>query len=136
MLNLSNGSISLVKSGSFIRLAIFVHAAAIYILWCSAFLVHVKLIVSLLLLVILRKILLDPSGSISFKQLDFQSGKWFLYDKDGRQYIYEKHCVVIEAGIFFLLELSNTAEKINKTVFFDQLSAEDYRTLKLLEKTY
>ena len=112
------------------------HVAAIYILWCSAFLLPVKLIVSLLLLTILCMILLDPFSSIAFKQLDFQSGKWFLYNKNGRQDIYEKHRVVIEAGIFFLLELSNSAEKITKTVFFDQLSAEDYRTLKLLEKTY
>ncbi len=73
---------------------------------------------------------------MAFKQLDFQSGKWFLYDKNGSQHTYEKHRVVIEAGIFFLLELSTSAEKITKTVFFDQLSADDYRTLKLLEKTY
>lgn len=136
MLNLSNGTITLSESNYFTRLAMLVHISALYILGCSAFLLSVKLILALFLFITLCKIIRDPSHSIAFKQLDFQSGKWFLYDKNGTQCIYERHRIVIEAGIFFLLELSNADEKITKTVFFDQLSATDYRTLKLLEKTY
>lgn len=136
MLNLSSGTIKLSKSRYFTRLAIFVHSAALYILWCSAWLLSGKLCISLILISMLCMVLLNPSCSMAFTQLDFQSGKWFLYDKNGWQFTYERHRVILEAGIFFLLELSNSEEKTTKTVFFDQFPAEDYRALKLLEKTY
>lgn len=113
-----------------------VHAYAIYIVCRSAFLFSVKCMVTVCLLSILVRIMRNPNQSISFKQLELQSGKWFLYDKNGVQSIYERHRVIIEAGIFFLLELSNSDVKTTKIVFFDQLVSEDYRTLKLIEKTY
>lgn len=136
MLNLSNGTITLVKSRHFIRFATFVHIYAVYILWCSALPYTGKVMMSFCLLIILALFLCNASLGIPFKKLDLQSGKWFLYDKNDAQFIYERHRIIIEVGIFFLLELSNSDEKTTKVVFFDQLYAEDYRTLKLLEKTY
>lgn len=136
MLNLSNGTITLVKSRHFIRVALFVHIYAIYILWCSALPSIGKGMLTFCLLIILARFFCNSSLGIPFKKLDLQSGKWFLYDTNDAQYIYERHRIIIEMGIFFLIELSNSDEKKTKVVFFDQLPAEDYRTLKLLEKMY
>lgn len=88
----------------------------------------------LLLLHVLCTIIFNQSQFIPFKKLIFQSGKWLLLDKHGQDFIYEKHRVILEAGIFFLLELSNDDEQKTIVIFFDQIAADDYRSLKLIEK--
>jgi hypothetical protein len=83
----------------------------------------------------------EQTAYFPFEKLGFQAKKWYFQNKDGATLHYDKIAVILEAGIFFLLECSMLPEpgssKIKTKVylvFFDQINREDYRILRLLEK--
>ncbi len=65
--------------------------------------------------------------------LSYEQG-WVLYDNDGRQSIYDKARVVIDAGFFVLLELKNDREVKCIVIFSDQVDADSYRLFNIIVK--
>ena len=70
---------------------------------------------------------------------------WILRDKHGKEQIFMRHKCLIETGIFFLLELSSDTDQPSSTkltskvakqtivIFFDQLTTNEYRLLRIWE---
>lgn len=67
------------------------------------------------------------------KQLAFICDHWMLEDKQGRHFRFEQHRIVIDLGLFFLLQLRGKKKK-TMLIFSDQLNASTYRVLKILER--
>ena len=135
------------------RFAIVLHGFAIFMIWSTSFAILIKSIVAIFLIYRLLVIVFPSNTSQSkiLEKLDFQTKKWILWNKDGSFVMYDKIAVIVEAGIFFLLEFSNTSNTSNTKdnpsprttlrekkpvhmIFFDQMTKEEYRILRLLEK--
>lgn len=142
MLNLSGKSIPLIKSTHFIRLTLVLHSFAIFMVWCTSLTIYLKASIAFYLAYRLYDILFKPKVAqyLPFEKIDFQAKKWIVHNKEGSALVYDKIAVILEAGVFFLLELSNTQDSSNRItrkvvmIFFDQITKEDYRILRLLEK--
>lgn len=105
-------------------------------LYDLALLWPIKLIIGLGLLLLFIWISLRQSTILNLKQLSFFDDKWTVYDDNNRSQCYERHRIMLEVGIFFLLELSSESQRKTVVVFFDQLSSDDYRLLCLMERFF
>lgn len=52
----------------------------------------------------------------------------------GNKISYEKHRVILDVGLFFLLEVRKDGFRKVFVIFFDQLTADEYRLLKFIEQ--
>lgn len=133
MFILSNCRIKLGKSSDYLRLAAVIHTVVVLVLWNSGVCLSLKMIATVLLIGQLGYIGYTHS-LFSGTTLVFYDNEWTIHDSRGQVFVYESHRVVLEAGLFFLLELSSVNQRKLMPVFFDQLSKNDYRALKLIEK--
>lgn len=97
-------------------------------------LLPIKFIIGLGFLLLLIWIMIKPSAVLKLKQLSFFDDKWTVYEHNHHSQSYEKHRIMLELGIFFLIEFSSESQRKTVVIFFDQLSAEDYRLLHLIER--
>ena len=116
-----------------------IHAVAAILLWTSGLEFSVKLLGSLLLLVQGGLICKTPSPGSPYATLEYNQKQWALIHQQGSIQLFSSHRVLIDARLFFVLHLSNkdlSSSFSTKTlvVFFDQISRENYRTLRILEK--
>ncbi len=86
------------------------------------------------LIIKLVSIYIYPCPYRDFNQLIFVQDEWRLFDKYGAQFNYQKHRLILDCGLFFLMELSHETKHRVMVIFFDQLSLDDYRSLQLIEK--
>lgn len=134
MLNLSRCTIAFKKSANYRRFSLFLHLFALIMIFNSSFWLFFKVFFSLILV---RQLLTSlrqafPTGQCT--HLDYFMNEWSLGCKNGQQFFYDKHRIILDTGIFFLLELTRTKHKKILVVFFDQLEKADFRTLKLIER--
>lgn len=136
MLQLSSLSVTLLKSSHFLKITLLIYGFTAYVLWNSAFPLGLKVLCFLVLYLHGYWLWRVPPCYFSCRQIRFQTKKWFL--KDNRPALqetgYEKIRILLEAGLFFLIEFSAPSSKTLRLVFFDQLTREEYRRIKLLEK--
>ncbi len=93
-----------------------------------------KLLGLLVLLIQWRVIWINPTPQPRYLHLDYLNKKWFLILKDGRTQLFTKHRVLLDAGLFFIVRLSSEESYKIVVVFFDQISPDHYRVLRILEK--
>jgi len=134
LLNISGGTLRLAKSRQFIRLLIAINCFAFWMMYQSGFPVIIKAGLAAILLLQSFRLLRDQSLAIGERQLIRQNDQWLLDGKSGIEGPFDKHGVVLEAGLFFLLRLSSDDKKRLLVIFFDQVDTDDYRTLRILEK--
>lgn len=110
-----------------------VYLAALFILWLSSFFFVFKLLISLLLAgFFVLRIVYSSSPYPVPVQLVAAQEKWVLTLKNQQPEIYDHYKIMLDAGLFFLLRLSSAQQTRVLTVFFDQISAEDYRVIKAM----
>jgi len=126
--------IRLEHSKHFSRLALILTVFAIYMVSSSDFAVLIKILLVLLLLILQLRLNLNPELSCAFQSLSFEALQWTLVDKKGVSHHFQKMSVLLDMGICFLLALSNGQKRKIWLVFYDQLSSEGYRHLRLMEK--
>jgi hypothetical protein len=116
------------------RMSFLVHGFAIYMLYYSIFPFYIKVTGSLFLIFVLIYIVHRQGQLSAIRQVSFELEKCTLTCKNGHKLIYDTYRVVLDVGIFFLLEFSGANSRKTIVVFFDQISPSEYRSLKLLEK--
>ena len=134
MLNLSRCTIVFTRSENYLRLSLIIYFFALVMVCTSAFWLFFKLLFSLILLGQLLSIWHQPFPTSTYTHLDYFMNEWSLTHKNGQQFFYDRHRIMLDAGFFFLLELTEENHKKILVVFFDQLKKDDYRILKLVEK--
>lgn len=134
MLDGLNCTVSLGESKVFVRVGIIIYALAAWMLLTSGLATSVKLLFLLLLMLFNFYIIKHPYPMPGYRQLNFQQSRWYLLNKQGAWEIYLNHRVILEAGLFFLLELKNLQKRQVLVIFFDQLPLEQYRMIRILQK--
>lgn len=134
MLHLSRLSIEFKKSNLYLRLALLIHSFALLVVYLSGCWLWIKLLFALILVRQWLAIKRWPCPTAEYSQLDFSMNTWSLTDRTGNRFHYDKHRVILNAGLFFLLELREEQQRKLLVIFFDQLEKEDFRRLKLIEK--
>lgn len=150
MLNLSACKIQLTASSSYYaRLTCLIYCSAFLLLFYSACPIGLKVVVAVYLLIKLTAILSNPIPYPQYQKLEYNKG-WVLVNQlnpnkqanKSQQETYAKARVVIDVGLFFLLELQNKPmekEKYLKSkklmvIFLDQIDQHSYRLLKIINK--
>lgn len=88
----------------------------------------------MLLLIFLMRSVFNPNPNTPFNQLKLEQGIWHLRHKNNRVFTYNKIRILLEMPLFFLLELRQGKHYKVLVIFFDQVSHDDYRQLKLIER--
>lgn len=110
------------------------HSFALYELYQVALPWLLKCLIGLGVFLVFIWIVVKPSTILNVKQLAFFNHEWTVYYHNDSPQSYEKHRIILEAGIFFLLEFSSESQRKTVVIFFDQLSPDDYRLLRLKER--
>lgn len=111
-----------------------IYVLSLLALLLSGFNWGIKLATAILLIFAYALIYKAPRPTGNYTHLHYKNSQWVLTNAQQEELIFTKHRILLEIGLFFLLQLS--AEKKNKVlvVFFDQLSTAQYKHLKILEK--
>ncbi len=71
-----------------------------------------------------------------FYQYNTVKSSWHLVLADGTVQKFDRHYVLLECGLFFLLALTIEHQRKIIIIFFDQIADDAYRKLCILEKIY
>lgn len=134
MLNLSGYRISLGKSSYYAQISLLIYAGALLVMTHSSWFFAFKLVVVLFLLQQMLRIIYDPRPYPHYSMLSYTKSGWLLHENNKEPKSYEKARIVIEAGLFFLLELTEDNQRKYLVVFFDQINVESYRLLNIMQK--
>ncbi|STX51722.1 Uncharacterised protein [Legionella busanensis] len=78
----------------------------------------------------------NPIPYKHFKKLIFLKDEWILAGNSGLELKYEKMRIILDCGLFFLMELRSNATRKVIVIFADQLSHDKKRLLRLIEKVH
>jgi hypothetical protein len=134
LLNLSHCKIYLGKSSYYAQIALLIYASALLLLFYSSCFFALKILIALILWFQLLRILNDPRPYPDYVMLTYNKTGWVLLVKNNQEIFYERARIVIDAGLFFLLELSEGKKRNYLVIFFDQLNDDSYRLLNITQK--
>lgn len=121
------------ESSDYRRLMVVIHGIAGWLLINSGLVVFGQFVAGLCLLISLMRVIRHPKPYKNLCKLEYVQQEWCLLTADGSTERYSSHHVLAELGLFFLLQLSASSQQKTIVVFFDQISSENYRCLRLLE---
>lgn len=104
-------------------------------LWYSGTPLLIQILLSLWLAWQLITIGRNPTPQPQLANLYFIRDHWLLETINTEPIIYQKHKVLIQTGVFFLLYLYGERNKII-VVFYDQLTPTMFRSLKVIERVH
>ena len=122
------------KSTFYLRCMTVLYGFAAYSLYGSGVPILGKILCGLILIFSMIYIVKNPRPYQRFRQLNYVSSEWILTTKAFETQRFERHRVLLDVGIFFLLHLSSAENHQVFVIFFDQISPDDYRSLRILEK--
>lgn len=126
--------IKLGQSAVYIHIGVFSYALAILFVCLSGLYDLVKIAVIIILIWQFYLFYRCKQPNNPYQLLQFNHGQWHLFDRNHHKTVYLKHRIILETGIFLLLELTGTVKRQLLVIFIDQLSTETYRKLKIIEK--
>ncbi|WP_420844634.1 protein YgfX [Legionella cardiaca] len=134
MLSSSNCTIKFGKSSYFLRIALLIYFCAFLLIVYSEWALWLKLLTCIPLSLEFLYIIKNPVPYTNYLQLSHNNQKWFLHTNNTTIMSYDRIRIIINAGLFFLLELENITSRKMLVIFTDQVSADTYRHLKIKEK--
>ena len=134
MLNTLSCKISLDSSPYYARVALLIFFSALVLLFNSSFIWPLKAFLAALLLLQLIPIITKPIPHPKYKMISQDKSGWLLHGINGQEMIFDKVRIIIDTGLFFLLELSTEEKSQLLVVFSDQLTKDNYRLLNIYTK--
>lgn len=119
-------------SKDYLRAAILLHVIAFVILVRSDLPIIVIVPLASLLIPCLINIIYHKVPLPTYCKLTYQSGHWWLQDKQGHEKKYIKANITFHGGFYILLRLKGESIKKELIIFKDQLTNEQYRQLELM----
>ena len=135
MLLLSDFTITLNKSPDYCRLTFLIYLLAWIMVCCSSLHIRLIIVISILLIVGCLDTIRCGRPLLKYSKLCYQSKRWILYEITGGMSQFEGVCVRFDGGLFFLIELLAGKQRKTLALFKDQLSSDQFRLLKLVERT-
>lgn len=126
----SECKITLSPSTPFLRLVLLIQAAALGLLYLSAWPLGLKVPIALFLLLQAIYFILKPMPHPGYLSLCYEQEKWWLYTKDPLPIAFAS-LRMINMGLFFLLLLQEEKGQQYLILFKDQLSPEKHWFLRI-----
>ncbi len=101
-------------------------------LWCSGLACYFQVLLTTILIPVL--IYNHNRNPQPFMKLCYASNGWILYDLSGQNTLYKTAQIRFDGGFFVLLVLQQDNYKQMLVIFRDQMSTQQYRMLRLMEK--
>lgn len=133
MLPLSDFTIKFSQSKDYIRSAFLLHLLAMVVLARSGLPLMMKFFLGSLLVFLYIHITRDQSPITSYQKLSYHPGGWILHGGKDKGIKYERVYIIFEGGVFILLQLSGINPRKTLVIFNDQMTINQYRTLKFLD---
>lgn len=134
MLPISNFTITLGKSSTYLKLVCLIHVFAVVVLWNSSLPLYILIIMMLILLVSFILIAYSRVPVPAFNQLSYHKNYWLLHDVYGHTIKYEQAHISFDAGLFVLLTLTGEDASKKLVIFADQLTTSQHRALNVIGK--
>jgi hypothetical protein len=135
LLNSFNCTINLGKSFIFLRVVLLIYSLATFMVVWSAWAIWLKLLCVLALVGMSLATCYKPTPYPHYSKLVYQHKKWFLYEaKDNYSQCFEGLRLVLNIGLFFMLELKSEGKTQILLIFHDQIPPDMYRNLRIHEK--
>lgn len=117
------------------RFALTLYLFTITVLFYSSVMLIFKVSAVILLTFNLFQIIRNPFPHPDYLALSYDGTNWILQtNKDSL--IYENACVLVNSGLFILLELNIAKQKKMIVIFSDQFSNDDKRLIRITEKNH
>lgn len=110
------------------------NAIAVILVLASGLPFSIKLAATLMLFAAVYYCIRQPSPHPQFRLLVYDGSQWILTDNQDNTVFFERHRVIFETGLFFVLELRQEKRYQLLVIFFDQMVEDQYRVLKIIEK--
>lgn len=134
MSDLFNCTLHFKPSRDYLKLTAVLSLMSGCMLWLSGLAIGIQIAGSFVLVFCLYRQWQNPCPQSDCKQLDLRAGKGILITSDNQQQVFTQHRVLMDTGLFFLLELSQEDVRRVLLIFFDQLTGDQWRQLNRLEK--
>jgi len=134
LLPLSDFTITLSKSTDYLRCAVLVHVLAALLLLRSALPFLLVVVIVIVLTTLLISICCYGVPTPTYHKLSYHPGYWLLHTRGGQQMKYDVVSIGFDGGMFILLTFSGENKRKNLVIFKDQLTVDQYRILKFVDK--
>jgi len=134
LLPLSSPAIEFGHSRDYLKLTYALHLFAIAVLWNSSLSFAILCLMMSIVLVSITYIVRHPSPVQTYNKLVYKGHQWLLFDITDVVHRYDEAQVQLDAGIFFLLRLSNAQTYKILVIFHDQISQSQYAMINILGK--
>ncbi|CDZ78258.1 hypothetical protein BN59_02568 [Legionella massiliensis] len=134
MLNLLQQRIVLGKSRFYMKLSLLISASALILLYYSSCWLPLKILLGFILVFQLIRIYKNPIPYPEYSGISYGADGWTIHTQNEQELFYERGRVIIDTGLFILLELSLGQKRKRIVLFLDQISNDFYRSLKIKEK--
>lgn len=134
LLNLSGDTLKLHHSVLFARLLILIYVAATGLIFLSSLYTSVKILLIACLLYHVYLLLQDQSRALGYHAIVYQNGCWYLHNKMQVEGPYERHKILFDSGLFFVVQFLSEGKMKRLLVFADQVQEDEKRCLCILEK--
>ena len=134
MLNTLSCKISLDRSPCYAKIALLIFLFSLVLLFNSSFIWPLKAFLAALLSLQLMATIIKPIPHPKYKLISQDKRGWLLHSINGKEMIFNKVRIIIDTGLFFLLELSTEEKSQILVIFLDQISEDNYRLLNINTK--
>lgn len=134
MSTLSTLTLTFKRSSDYVRTACILHVFTGYVVWQSGSPLLIKVMATLLIALFFIPIAYYQKPVPAFQSLFYQAEKWHLIVNHGQRVEYDTIDITLDTGIFFLVTLRHEKKKRTGVVFYDQITPDQYRTLRILSK--
>ncbi|WP_408606922.1 protein YgfX [Legionella lansingensis] len=111
-----------------------IYVFALMVIFSSDWILWLKLLISVLFILFTLRLLLKPYPYPNYSMLSYEHGKWLLHVKQGSPLKYDRVRVIINTGLFLLVQLIGENRIKLLIIFADQITNDEYRYLKIKEK--
>lgn len=113
------------------RLTWLIHLVAVVAVLRSGLSWSVSLLGLGIIVIGMVKMLASPP--FATERLSYHTSSWFLHSQGGPALQYEHVKISFDGGLFLVLTLQGISPKKTRVVFYDQLSIEEMRGLRLID---
>lgn len=130
----SNVTIHFEISRDYRRLAALLHGLALILVWISSFSLFLMCLLSLALIYQGWRVVLHGRPAREDETLTKGALGWQLSTRSGQLTQFQQVLIGFDCGLFMILQLTGDEIRKNRVVFHDQLTADQYRVLKLQQE--
>ncbi|VEG89979.1 hypothetical protein [Legionella spiritensis] len=132
--NWSGRIVRLAESKFYMRLIILIYTFALSVVLTSGLPIAIKITLLLFLLFSVIHVYHTPHYTSGMRTLIYKKTGWQLINEQDVADNFNHYRIIIDAGLFLLVEFSTARKRRVFIIFSDQISSDEHRFLKIIEK--